>query len=97
MKLFKNHKTRVEKVRSFGSKNKIFVITAIVAVVFLLANFVFNVKDKPPHEGGENAAAEIEPLSWRFYPIDLAILGVGGGFCTVMIIRQRKKTKEELK
>lgn len=36
-----------------------------------------------------------KPSKWKFYPIDVWILGIGGGFCTVMIIRERKKAKEE--
>ena len=38
-----------------------------------------------------------EPLQWRFYWIDLWILVVGGGFCSVMIIREKRKAREQLK
>jgi len=110
MKLFKNHKKRVEKVKDFTAKNKVFAIMMIVAVIFLLVNFVFT-SDKIPSEYQEviisdNVEAEETVVAenteskretWRFYFIDLIILGVGGGFCLVMILRQRKKTKEELK
>lgn len=34
--------------------------------------------------------------AWRFYPSDLVILLVGGGICVIMIMRERKKAKEEL-
>jgi hypothetical protein len=43
----------------------------------------------------DEAAASVE--SWRFYFIDVIVLVVGGGFCLVMILRQRRKTREELK
>jgi len=37
--------------------------------------------EKPPKE------------KWRFYFIDLWILGIVGGFCFIMILRERKKSK----
>jgi len=110
MKLFEKHKKRVEKVKDFTAKNKVFAIMMVVAVVFLLVNFVFT-SDKNPQEEhdtaiiSENADVTEEPAAvtqtqretWRFYFIDLIVLGAGGGFCLIMILRQRKKTKEELK
>ena len=33
---------------------------------------------------------------WRFYWIDLVVLVVGGGFCSIKIIQERRKTKEKL-
>ena len=33
---------------------------------------------------------------WRFYWIDLVVLVVGGGFCTIKIIQEKRKTKEKL-
>jgi hypothetical protein len=114
-KLFDRHKKRVEKVKDFTSKNKIFVITMIIAVIFLLINFVF----VPKESQGENPQGESETIisenvenetgqsaqtattnlreQWRFYFIDVIILVAGGGFCVVMILRQRRKTREELK
>jgi len=113
MKLFKNHKKRVEKVKDYAGKNKVFVITMLVAIVFLLFNFVFVSNDNPkiihesedvtisdnaePEETAVTENTENKRETWRFYFIDLIILGAGGGFCLVMILRQRKKTKEELK
>jgi preprotein translocase subunit YajC len=116
MKLFKNHMKRVEKVKDYASKNKVFVITAIVAAIFLFINFVIQpqnqqnqqsdndeviISDNAESEGETTAQAArtttIERESWRFYFIDLIVLGVGGGFCLIMILRQRRKTKEELK
>ena len=44
----------------------------------------------------ETEVTETEPEHWRLYPVDLAVLVVGGGFCTIMIIRERKKAREKL-
>lgn len=41
------------------------------------------------------AATSGKVLKWKFYPIDAWILGVGGAFCTVMIIKERRKAKED--
>ena len=110
MKIFKNHKKRVEKVKDFAGKNKVFVITMIIAIIFLLFNFVFVSNENPRIPESEvvvsessvdetegSAAIENTRETWRFYFIDLIILGVGGSFCLIMILRQRKKTREELK
>jgi len=100
MKLFKKHKERVEKVRDFTGKNMIFVIMAVIALVLLSCNFLI----KPETPQTENQAVIIEEtiaddelLAFRFYFIDLVILAGGGGVCLVMILRERKKTKEDLK
>lgn len=53
---------------------------------------------------GESEIAEVAEVSikdktiekWRFYYIDVIILVVVGGFCLVMILRERKRTREEL-
>ena len=104
-KLFKKHKKRVEKVREFTGKNAIFVIMAIVALVFLFSN-ILSKSDTPPKENQAVITEEIEsenPVTdskiepFRFYFIDLIILVGGGGVCVVMILRERRKTKEELK
>ena len=106
MKLFKNHKIRVEKVKDFAGKNKVFVITMIVAAIFLFFNFVIQPHNMRQDENqaviSENVDNETEQSSnqvesWRFYFIDVIVLVAGGGFCTVMILRQRRKTREELK
>jgi Fe2+ transport system protein B len=109
MKLFNKHKKRVEKVKDFTAKNKVFAVMMVVAVIFLLFNFVFVSRESPQiipqndvsiSDNVENEAeTAIEPQreTWRFYFIDLIILGAGGGFCLIMILRQRRKTREELK
>ena len=112
MKGSKNHKKRVEKVKEFTDKNKVFVITMLIATVFLLVNFVFVPKENPKitpvteeaiTETSEETVAVVEAEierqreTWRFYFIDVVILVAGGGFCLVMILRERRKTKEALK
>lgn len=95
------HRKRVEKIRSFTEKNKVFTITAVIAVIFLLSNFFFskdNTEKNLPDTETIQTATEENPqkAEWQFYWSDLWMLAVGGGFCTIMIIRERKKAKEEL-
>ena len=111
LRLFEKHKKRVEKVKAFTGKNKIFVAMMIFAVVFLLVNFVIQPHNQQSESEviiSENAEGETEQSTnetaatslreqWRFYFIDVIILVAGGGFCLVMILRQRRKTREELK
>ena len=108
MKGFKNHMKRVEQVKNYAGKNKVFIITMLVAVIFLLVNFVFTSNPKITPVTEEIIAESTEQAEqvavvnsqreiWRFYFIDLIILTAGGGFCLIMILRERKKTKEALK
>ncbi|MBQ6041512.1 MAG: hypothetical protein IJL32_12190 [Oscillospiraceae bacterium] len=91
------HSKRVEKVRDFTSHNKIFTVIAVILIVFLLFRTVNRNTQQPETEQTEQSVTdETEETGWRFYPIDLVVLGVGGGFCTIMIIRERKKAKEGL-
>jgi hypothetical protein len=41
-------------------------------------------------------SVELKREGWRFYFIDVVILAAGGGFCLVMIIRERKRTKHKI-
>jgi Na+/H+ antiporter NhaC len=103
--LFAAHKKRVEKVKAFTGKNKIFVAMMIFAAVFLFINFVIQPNNQQSENQQcesevivcENAVSATEPETWRFYFIDVIVLVVGGGFCTVMILRERRRTREELK
>ena len=52
-------------------------------------------QNKPIVSKTEIAETE-ESAHWKFYPVDLAILAIGGGFCSIMIIRERKKAREQL-
>lgn len=92
------HQKRVEKVRRFVSRNKVFSVLIVILVGFLLFRTVSNRTEKKPpnNQAAQTASVESEKLEWRFYPIDLVVLGIGGGFCTIMIIRERRKAKEGL-
>ncbi len=96
------HKERVQKVKNFTEKNKVFVIMAVVAVIFLCSNFFFSKEnnDITPEtiqsEAMENTEETAAKPQWQFYCTDLWVLLGVGGLCTIMIIRERKKAKEEL-
>ena len=99
----KTHKERVRSVKDFAEGNKIFTIIASLVIIYLLFNFIFSqdetqereaTTDKPASETVEQI--EDSNSEWRFYWLDFWILFIGGGFCSVMIIRQRKKAREEL-
>ena len=96
------HKERVQKIRNFTGKNKIFVITTVVAIVFLFSGFFFSKENSTDTsetvqvETSENTEKSDEKTEWQFYWSDLWILLSVGGFCTIMIIRERRKSKEEL-
>ena len=95
-------KKRVEKVRHFVEKNKVFTLIALLVMIWLLFGFISN-HERPvsePENSDQSTVQEAEPeeeLHWQFYWSDLWILVIGGGFCTVMIIRERKKARETLK
>jgi hypothetical protein len=100
--MFGKHRQRVKKVKDFAAKNKVFTVAAAAIVIFLLIGVISNggkeTKTEPtaPPPQEEQARPE-EGETWRFYFIDLWILGIGGGFCFVKILRQRRKAKEELR
>ncbi len=96
------HKERVQKIRNFTEKNKVFVIMAVIVIIFLFSGFFFSKENdvKTPEtiqvEITENSQETDEEPQWHFYWSDLWVLLGVGGFCTVMIVRERKKSKEEL-
>lgn len=97
----RTHKERVASVKGFIGRNKVFTIITIIAVVWLLGNFIFSKVEtnsnttETPQSQNEVVEAEDIP-KWQFYPLDFWILLIGGGFCTIMILREKKKAKEEL-
>ncbi len=92
------HKHRVEKIRSYVSANRLFLaMAALVTVLLLSGSFFFQKENEPSVEEEQVQSQETDTVSWRFYPIDGVILLVGGGFCVVQIIREKRKAKEELK
>lgn len=97
----RTHKERVAGIKDFAEKNKLFMIFACIAVIWLLGNSLFSKEPLEPNdqtaEAVQTETAEADNLpEWQFYPIDAGILLVGGGFCVVMIIREKKRAKEEL-
>lgn len=93
------HKKRVEKVSEFTSHNKVFSVIAVLVIVFLLFRTVNRnpeQQEKAQEKQTVTEETDAEETEWRFYPIDLVVLGVGGGFCSIMIIRERRKAKEGL-
>lgn len=94
------HSKRVERVRDFATHNKVFVVIAIILIAFLIFSTVSDKKNETPEssqtEQNVSDETQSEDTGWRFYPIDLVVLGVGGGICSIMIIRERRKAKEGL-
>ncbi|MCM1315485.1 MAG: hypothetical protein NC205_06330 [Prevotella sp.] len=96
------HKERVQQIKNFTGKNKVFVIMTMIAVIFLFSGFFFSKENDVKTyetiqvETSENTKETAENPQWQFYWSDLWVLLGVGGFCTIMIIRERKKLKEEL-
>ena len=95
MSFRESHKKRANRVQHFISSNKLFVVIALVAAVIIGSGLINGKKVEDTLPDTEQTEEDTRP-QWRFYPSDLAILLVGGGFCTAMIIRERKKAKEGL-
>ena len=87
---------RADKVKRFMSKNWLFLMIAIIMCLYLLGTAVQKQNAEPSQEQTEVTQEVQEETHWRFYPIDLVVLGVGGGFCSIMITRERRKAKEGL-
>ncbi|MBR0484473.1 MAG: hypothetical protein IJJ69_06835 [Oscillospiraceae bacterium] len=91
---------RVAIAKKFVDKNKLFTVLALIAVCYLGGNFLFSKvnpdSDAEPIQEEVVETAEKNSLQWRFYWSDLVVLAVAGGFCTVMIIRERKKERDNL-
>ncbi len=91
-------KERAEKIKRFTAKNRLFILLAIVCCFYLIGTTVFGKEQEPPRQDAiQTETVQQEPEHWRFYWIDIWVLAVGGGFCTVMMIREKKKAKEEIK
>ncbi len=94
------HAQRVEKVKALVSQNKLFLLIAVVLCLYLLGTVVPKERATNSTETDQTATEETVPeddTHWRFYPIDLWVLGIGGGFCTVMILKEKRKARETLK
>ena len=94
--MFEGHRKRAEKVRGFFTQKRAITLFAILASIALLVSLVMN------HQAMESDADTLETVqsetseSWRFYPVDLVVLGAGGGLCAVMMLREKRRCKEEL-
>ena len=94
MKVKRKQKKAVFK--RFVSKNKLFIIIAAVLCLSLIGSGIRTHSDTA-EESPAQAEVMQEERHWRFYPIDLWVLGIGGGFCTVMILKEKRKARETLK
>ena len=92
--MFEGHRKRAEKVRGYFSQKRAITLFAILASIALLISLVMNyqVKETEPQETIQVSEEE----HWRFYPVDLIVLGAGGGLCAVMMLREKRRAKEEL-
>ena len=92
--MFEGHRKRAEKVRGYFSQKRAITLFAILASIALLVSLVMNhqVKETEPQETVQSETVE----GWRFYPVDLIVLGAGGGLCAVMMLREKRRAKEEL-
>ena len=99
------HAQRVEKVKELVSQNKLFLLIAVVLCLYLLGTVVPKERATNSTEAEQTATEQTateetvpeDDTHWRFYPIDLWVLGIGGGFCTVMILKEKRKARETLK
>ena len=92
--MFEGHRKRAEKVRGYFSQKRAITLFAILASIALLVSLVMNyqVKETEPQETVQSETVD----GWRFYPVDLVVLGAGGGLCAVMMLREKRRAKEEL-
>lgn len=92
--MFEGHRKRFEKVRGYFSQKRAITLFAILASIALLVSLVMNhqVKETEPQETIQASEEE----HWRFYPVDMIVLGAGGGLCAVMMLREKRRAKEEL-
>ena len=70
---------------------------AVVLCLYLLGTTVQKQNAELSQKQTEVTQEVQEETHWRFYPIDLWVLVIGGGFCTVMILKEKKKARETLR
>ncbi len=88
---------RVERAARFVDGNKVFIVMILLVVIGLIGgNFL---EKKIPDAEQEQAVSEQQSYQpeWHFYWSDLIVLVGAGGFCTVKILHQKKRAKEELR
>jgi len=101
--MLKKHQQRAEKVQHFIGKHKLFLIMAIIAGAFLFGNYLAQPNVQPQTSKYEysdyysnEAVVEFERELWRFYWIDVVILIAGGGFCVLMLLRERRRLRNKI-
>jgi len=94
--MFEGHRKRVERVRGYFSQKRATTLFAILASIALLVSLVMNYQVKEPDADTLETVQSETSESWRFYPVDLVVLGAGGGLCAVMMLREKRRAKEEL-
>ena len=62
----------------------------------LLVSLVMNHQVTESDEDTQETTASDTDETWRFYPVDLVVRGAGGVLCTVMMLREKRRCKEEL-
>lgn len=104
----KSYKERLEIAKSITKNNRMFLAVAAILLIVVVTNMVQQRGSQKPEvvtevvqetvssETVPEETATEEPPKWRFYPVDLVILAVGGGFCGIMIILEKKKARENL-
>lgn len=105
------HKRRLEKAKNFTENNKLFTVIALIIAVYLTFSIVSGMIRKKDNKLPDTATSQSAEISenteteaveeyddehLRFYWIDLWIFLIAGGFCTVMIIRDKRKAREKL-
>lgn len=94
--MFEGHRKRAEKVRGYFSQKRAITLFAVLASIALLVSLVMNYQVKETDADTQETAASDTDESWKFYPVDLVVLGAGGGLCAVMMLREKRRAKEEL-
>jgi hypothetical protein len=90
-----------QKIKRYLWKNKFFILILAAAMIFGALNVMNTEKSngvKSPVQSAENTVqtAENTERHWRFYSIDLWILGAGSAVCFFMIRREKKKVKDKI-
>ena len=94
--MFEGHRKRAEKVRGYFSQKRAITLFAILASIALLVSLVMNYQVKETDADTQETVVSDTEESWRFYPVDLVVLGAGGGLCAIMMLREKRRSKEEL-
>lgn len=95
-KILLSHRKRAEQVRSFFSrKHTVTVITVLAASAFLV-HFLCSYHEQVHTEQTLKPEQTVTDHAWEFYPSDIAVLLAGSGICSLMMLREKRKAKEEV-